>query len=318
MLHRVQPATQTAFAPNARLSITPEYLAALVESLSRLGIDIVSLDEALCRVAAPRRERRFVSFTFDDGYRDNLMHALPIFQRAAAPFTVYATSGFVARTAAPWWSVIERVITRAQRVCWRGAGPAGADTWLDCADLAAKQRSYAALARACLELRADALQTQLAGFAADHDLSLPDFMAQELCSAAELRALRAGGATIGCHTHSHARLSLEPADSLWRELDISRRWLEGQLGCTVDHLAFPYGRREHVGPRELAIARELRFRTATTTRQGALFAAHAQHPHAWPRIEVTPSFAASPRYLHTILTGAPLWLRNRGRLAITD
>jgi len=85
----------------------------------------------------------------------------------------------------------------------------------------------------------------------------------------------------------------------------------------VRHLAYPYGRPEHVGSREFAIALELGFASAVTTRQALIYPSHAQHLQALPRVEVTPGFASSPRYLQTILTGVPLVARNRGRLVIT-
>src|ERR1700759_469466 len=107
MLHRVQPGPAPAFAPNARLSITPEYLASLLASLRDADIDILSLDDALARIARPERTRRFVCFTFDDGYRDNLEHALPVFQCFGARFTLYATTSFADRTLAPWWYALE-------------------------------------------------------------------------------------------------------------------------------------------------------------------------------------------------------------------
>ena len=58
MLHRVQPEARVEFAPNAALSITPRYLERLVCSFRAANLDIVSLDEALQRVAAPGRTRR--------------------------------------------------------------------------------------------------------------------------------------------------------------------------------------------------------------------------------------------------------------------
>jgi peptidoglycan/xylan/chitin deacetylase (PgdA/CDA1 family) len=315
MLHRVQPASSGPFSPNAVLSITPQYLSDLLASFGEAGVDVVTLDEALQRVAAPAAARRFVVFTFDDGYRDNLEHALPVFQRYAAPFTVYATSSFVDRSFAPWWYVLEQVIAGAARVRWRDERT---ETVYGTRDADAKHRAYAALSHAFFQLPIAELRQQLQRLAEDHDLSLPEFAARELCGFRELRELQAGGAAIGCHTVSHPRLLLETPETVRYELSDARRQLEAGLGRPVRHLAYPYGKRDHVTEREFAIARELGFATATTTRKGALFSAHAQHLQAWPRVEVTPSFAGSPRYLHTILSGLPLVLWNRGRHAIVD
>jgi len=319
LLHRVQPATtftaHEAFAPNAGLSVTPAYLDALLRGFRAAGTDIIGLDEAMRRVATDGASRRFVCFTFDDGYRDNLEHGLPVFQRYGAPFTVYATSGFVERSLDPWWCVLEHIVARSGRVRWRGAQD---ETVYDTADLSAKYLAYAALTRAFLRLPTADVRVQLRRLAEDHALSWGEFAEREFCTFAELRALRAGGADIGCHTVSHARLMGESEAVARHELSAARATLEAELGCPVTHLAYPYGKRDHVGPRELALAKELGFASATTTRKGALFAAHSQHRHALPRVEVTPSFEASPHYLQTIVSGLPLLIWNRGHRAIID
>jgi peptidoglycan/xylan/chitin deacetylase (PgdA/CDA1 family) len=316
MLHRVQPAhLHGAFTPNATLSITPEYLEALVQSFRASDVDIVTLDEALERIAAPRATRRFVCFTFDDGYRDNLEYALPIFRRYAAPFAIYATSTFVTRSFAPWWYVLEHVIANNARVHWvRGKDTTSYDT----ADLSAKYAAFDRLSKRFFSLRQADVRARLQELADAHAVSLSEFAAREHCSFDELNELIAGGAEIGCHTVSHALLLHESDATVRRELMDARAELEAGLKRPVKHLAYPYGKRDHVGARELAIARELGFASAVTTRKGALFAIHAEHRHALPRVEVTPSFSSSPHYLHTILHGLPLLAFNRGRLAITD
>lgn len=316
MMHRVQPASvRRAFCPNATLSITPDYLDALLGSFRNSNIDVVTLDEALARIATPHRTPRFVCFTFDDGYRDNLEHALPIFRRHAAPFTVYATSSFATREFAPWWYVLEAVIARNARVRFRSET---LETSYDTSELDAKYATFDVLQRRFFSLRQSELRPQLQRLAEDHDLSLVDFAAREHCDFAELRALIDGGAEIGCHTHSHALLLHESDATVRSELTVGRSELEAGLARPVRHLAYPYGKRDHVGPRELAFAQALGFASATTTRKGALFAVHARHRHALPRVEVTPSFAGSPDYVRTILDGLPLLVWNRGQRAIVD
>ena len=313
MLHRVQPlpARACAFAPNARLSISPEYLRRLLIGLRAAGIDVVSLDEALARMHDSKHTRRFVCFTFDDGYRDNLEHALPIFRRFRAPFTVYATTTFLDRSLAPWWVALEHVIAEKREVTW-------ADVRCTTVGPAAKQRVYADLAWRFMRMTAAELPQQLARFLSDHGFSMRELAERELCSWSELRILHDAGVEIGCHTVSHARLSRETPETVRKELSGARSLLEARLGQPVRHLAYPYGKPEHVGPRDFAIARELGFASAVTTRAGCVFAAHSGHHHSLPRIEVTSSFGASSHYLQTILTGLPLLARNRGRVWVSD
>ncbi len=79
-LHQVRPEEDKAFAPNRILEVTPEFLDAVLDQVQEAGLDVVSLDEAMRRLKEGD-ERRFVCFTFDDGYRDNLHYAYPLFKR---------------------------------------------------------------------------------------------------------------------------------------------------------------------------------------------------------------------------------------------
>src|SRR3954451_11296395 len=80
MLHHVRPRRDGAFQPNHHLEVEPEFLRAMLADLPSLDIDIVTMDEVHQRLSERNFERRFACFTFDDGYRDNRDHALPVMQ----------------------------------------------------------------------------------------------------------------------------------------------------------------------------------------------------------------------------------------------
>src|SRR5580658_8913480 len=80
-LHRVVPAgQQSRQLDNLALELTPETLEQLIAHLRANNCHFATLDEVPALLASPGRQR-FVCFTFDDGYLDNLTHALPIFSR---------------------------------------------------------------------------------------------------------------------------------------------------------------------------------------------------------------------------------------------
>jgi peptidoglycan/xylan/chitin deacetylase (PgdA/CDA1 family) len=65
----------------------------------------------------------------------------------------------------------------------------------------------------------------------------PNFM-----TAGQLRTMAAAGMAIGSHTRSHPPLpSLGDGQRLRDEIAGSKKWLEQQLGITVDTFAYPYG-----------------------------------------------------------------------------
>src|SRR5882757_4593443 len=110
-LHRVVPKDDlSANAENRALEITPGSLRAVLEWVRRRGLEVIRLDEVRQRLAKPRGAK-FIVFTFDDGYRDNLTQALPIFRDFGMPFTVNVTTGFISRSASVWWYSLEDALT---------------------------------------------------------------------------------------------------------------------------------------------------------------------------------------------------------------
>ena len=97
MLHHVRPSRGAAFQPNSHLEVTPEFLRAVLAYVRSQGIDIVTMDEMHRRLSERDFSRRFASFTFDDGYRDNRDFALPVMREFDAPFTVYVDQRLCAR-----------------------------------------------------------------------------------------------------------------------------------------------------------------------------------------------------------------------------
>jgi peptidoglycan/xylan/chitin deacetylase (PgdA/CDA1 family) len=77
-------------APGNTVSVPPELFASHMSFLSEAGYNVVSLDDV---VAAASRgtllPARAVLLTFDDGYRDNLIHAAPVLLRHGYPAVVF-------------------------------------------------------------------------------------------------------------------------------------------------------------------------------------------------------------------------------------
>ena len=84
---------------------------------------------------------------------------------------------------------------------------------------------------------------------------------------------------------------------------MGRAVLEAAVGFKPQHLSYPLGDPNSAGPREFAIAAELGFKTAVTTRPGMLFAAHGKHLTALPRISLNGEFQQR-RYVNVLMSGA--------------
>jgi peptidoglycan/xylan/chitin deacetylase (PgdA/CDA1 family) len=115
--------------------------------------------------------------------------------------------------------------------------------------------------------------------------------------------------SIGAHTVNHVMLRKWPAEVAREEIKRSIEVIKDALGREPRHLAYPVGDAGSAGPREFALAAELGFKTAVTTRSGVLFPEHREHLTALPRVSLNGHFQAI-RYVDVLLSGAPFALMN--------
>jgi peptidoglycan/xylan/chitin deacetylase (PgdA/CDA1 family) len=310
-LHHVRPARQDAFQPNRLLEVTPEFLEEVIERLRRADIDLVSLDEMRRRLLDRTFWRRFVCFTFDDGYCDNLTHAYPILRRHRVPFAVYVPTSFPDRIGELWWIALEAVIARNDRI---GLDVDGKERRFDCRTPGDKNEVFEALywwlrslpteqqVRAVVRELCERYRVDMAGFCADLCMRWPQI--------AELAADPL--VTIGAHTVNHVMLHKVSEDLARSEMKNGADIIEAALGTRPRHLAYPVGDATSAGPREFRIAAELGFESAVTTRPGVLFPEHRDHLTALPRITLNGEFQRL-RHVEVLLSGAATGLHNRFR-----
>ena len=77
MLHSI--VDDDAFFPDEMLRCPAGRLEWLLQWLTKQGVAFVSISEAIARLHEPQAGH-FAAFTFDDGYADNLTHALPVME----------------------------------------------------------------------------------------------------------------------------------------------------------------------------------------------------------------------------------------------
>jgi peptidoglycan/xylan/chitin deacetylase (PgdA/CDA1 family) len=307
--HHVRPTAFGAFAPNRLLEITPGFLDVTVRTLRAEGFDIVPLDEVPSRLAEPGA-KPFAALTFDDGYRDNVEHAVPVLRRHSAPWTLFVTTAFAEGRGRLWWLELERAIARLERVSLTVGGEA---LDLPSRTAAEKRNAFAAI---YWRLRAGPEDVLLATIArlAESAGGVPEDLVRSLClgwdEIAELA--RDPAVAVGTHTVTHPMLAKHDEARARREIADGKAIVEAKLGRPVRHLAYPVGDPTSAGPREFRLAREAGFATAVTTRPGHVFPAHAQHLHALPRISVNGLFQ-SEAALKSLLSGVPFLAVNRGR-----
>lgn len=235
-----------------------------------------------------------IAVTVDDGYRDFLEVAHPVFAAYGIPVTVFLVSDFLDGAGWLWFDRVAYAFTRAR------GGAAGIT-------LGGETYPLDAAGASSLVVRATNL-----GEAERLELmrELPKLLDVEMPAAAppeyrplswdEARALAAAGVEFGAHTRTHPILSAVPdAQQLRDEIAGSKARLEAELQRPAAHFCYPNGRRADIGPAAVEAVRAAGFRTAVTAEQGLNHA--RQDPFLLRRIGTDPGH--EERYFQRTIAG---------------
>lgn len=307
MLHRVNNNPIEGFCPNAHLSVTPEFLDSAILNCKVAGYRFVSMDE-LVAMKGDGVDEPVIAVTLDDGYRDNLENAIPVFRRHGVPYTIFVAPGLVEGSHTLWWEDLEAIIRQNRKITLPIEGNA---ITFNTEDTASKQKTFAELINLLrFEVEEDEqrnLMEKLSTYAV-YDASA--HVSREILGWEELTRLADDPlCTLGAHTIGHyavARLDRERARF---EMAESQRILEKKLGREVTHFAYPYGCERSAGDRDAEIASEIGFHSAVTTRHGVLDNKSMENPHLLPRVSLNGWFQ-SIRYLRPLMSGVPAKLNN--------
>ena len=304
--HHVRPARDDAFQPNALLAITPEHLDLTLRIVREQGFEIVPLDEVPGRLEAAPESAPFCVLTFDDGYRDNRDHALPVLREHGVPWTLFVTADYASGHGRLWWLELEEVIRQRNELTFDG----------ELLPARTPDEKQAAFARVYAALRAgpeDVLRDTIAGWCAEIGLDVTALVRDACMTWDELADLsRDESITIGAHTLTHPMLAKHDEGRAWLEIEGGRAAIAEKLGLEPRHISYPVGDPTSAGPRDFRLAGQAGYMTAVTTRPGHLFPEHADHLMALPRVSVNGLFQ-SEAAIRSLLSGVPFLLWNRGR-----
>lgn len=232
MFHRVLPADDPAFTFAEReFTFTLDGFRRTLDFVQR-HYTVVGLDDLqAARQARQPLPPNPVLITFDDGWRDTLIHAAPELERRGLPAVLFLASEVVALDAPRWWQDALVAALAEPGAPERLCAAAG---WAEPPTTNISQ----ALAAHLAAMPEDDRRTWL-------DLHAPGILDQlterQMVTLTELKTLTTGGAgrlTIGGHGHTHSPLTLSPDPEA--ELQTSQSML-GELRQSVRSMSFPHG-----------------------------------------------------------------------------
>ncbi len=231
---------------------------------------------------------RALAITFDDGYADNHRLAFPVLRRLGMTAAVYVSTASLDGGPPLWMAAVRALVLGAQRqvLTLPGMEP------LILGPLGRRGPAVRALTRLLVPLSATDRTERLAALTGAAGVDLERELAGAMLTWAQVRELAAAGWTIGAHTATHVNVALAPAAEAEAEIAASRDAIEKAIGQSVVHFAYPNtgGKHRYFDEAATALLRRLGFRSAVTSRPGAL--RPGADPLALPRIGVSPRLAA--------------------------
>lgn len=307
MFHRVVPERNSPRIYNhLGLEISPARLEDTIRFFRKRDYDFVSLDNLGEYRNAKPGKRRFVAFTFDDGYVDNFDFAYPILKKHGVPFTIYVTTGQPDGHAFLWWYLLEEMILNNDSLDMQLDGQ---PILFNLGSLREKELAFNRISRILMVADKKALgfyKATLFSKYLDGSARLTKALSLNWSRIREMSDDPL--VTIGAHTVNHFPLnSLQDGESKF-EMAESKRIIESHIDREVGHFCYPTGLYSQ---REVAFAAACGYRSATTVNMTNFFAEHFSNPFALPRIMINA--LTTEKLLTLQVNGLLPFILNRGR-----
>jgi len=115
-----------------------------------------------------------------------------------------------------------------------------------------------------------------------------------------LRALRAQGFEIGCHTDTHINMGSAAPGTIRAELEISKQKVLAELGVAAELFAYPFGGREHITDLSRKLVREASFSCCASCHGGVN--PPIADPYALKRIGIAEWFDTPDQFGFEVIT----------------
>lgn len=264
------------------LFLSPEVFEARLRAIAEGGYNVLPLGEALERLAKKSLPPKSVAITFDDGFADFALLALPALKKFQFPATVYLTTWYALRNK-PLFNLVVPYMLWKQRDCSIGAAEhfgwerppdlrteiGRAAAWVSVQQHVANRGISSAGQFALIEEIAGTLGFDYQSLVAKHLLRImtPD----------EASAVARQGFDLELHTHRHR--TPEDPDLFLREIQENKEHIRVISGSEPRHFCYPSGVYR---PAMLPLLRQSGVCSATTCVSG--LAEHATEPLLVPRM----------------------------------
>ena len=280
--HRV---TDLEFDYN-QLAVSPENFNDQISYLTK-NYNVVTAEEFYALITSRKKFPKHTALlTFDDGYADNLLEALPILEAYNAQAIFYITTSHLNTDKELWWDELERIfLTDFHLPESIIISDGGNDYTLKTSTVPQRikiHNRWHKLFKSNLPDRREYFIENLKAWAElkDSGRSLYRMLTFE-----ELKKLHVSkSAVIGAHTHTHTVMSLLTKEQQLSEMQQSKDILEKLLNTKIEHASYPFGTKKDFNEDSIEVSKQLNFKMTCANYH---FQVHRwSNIHALPRILV--------------------------------
>ena len=272
------------FKPNW-LSVSPGHFAKHLEYV-KTNCQPLSLSELIETIRVGAIPNRAIVITFDDGYSNNLTHALPLLERFEISASIFIPTGFMKEAREFWWDRLSRIFLETQSL------PPNLSLEFQGEQYDWKTQSDSQRENAFSEIKErikplpeadkDKILRRLEIWAGDKYKPRKDI---RVMSIEELRELAESKyINIGAHTISHSVLPSLSLNDQKYEIVEGRKMLMTWVNTPIEFFAYPNGDYTEETKR---IVSEAGYKAAVTTNEGCVnknadvFALNRCHINDW-------------------------------------
>jgi len=256
LYHRV---TQSQTDPQ-QLSVTPANFNAHLEHLKN-NYHLLTIKEFQYYLENKKKfPKKSVLITFDDGYADNYLEALPILEKHTAQALFYIATGTLNTDVEFWWDAIERIVllsvhkTEEEKYVLNGV-----EYNLSGLDNTKRFELYEQLLPALRVMNSSLREEKInelgrifnssQGRASHRAMTYEELKKMDLSNAA----------VIGAHTHLHPSLGALTYEEQLKEIETSKNILEQHLNKKITHFSYPFGTIKDFNADTLDIMKKMNF-----------------------------------------------------------
>jgi L-malate glycosyltransferase len=243
------------------LSVSRTFFAKQLAYLTKM-YKVITLEEAVARLAHGNLDETYIVITFDDGYRNTYDIAYPLLKQYKIPATVFITCEAIDKGYYDWIQ-LDEIIMRltGDEMDLSGFGLGRLSVKCDLDKKSAIIKLHNKLKKACHQTRREVID-HLSG----------DCLGQQgrvMMNWEEVKLLAQSGlVTIGAHTVRHPILSKLSPEEASSEIADSKKIIEERTGMTVDFFAYPNGGGADFTTENVIAVQSSGFSAACTTMGG--------------------------------------------------